>query len=132
VVEGLGTMFEAPGVWNSLHHRQATERINRERLRDFHRYAAARRSKNAIAELISSDRPFQANALGAYAEAWALSFYLAESEPRKYMQYLVKTSAIPDNQPYRAPERLKDFTDIFGADLAMLDARLLRFIGGLK
>jgi len=127
VVEGLGTMFEAPGVWNSLRHPQLVDRINTGRLNGFRQYLS-RRSKNALAELISSDRRFQTDVDGAYAEAWALSFFLSETEPRKYLQYLLKTSALKPFQAYRAPERLKDFTDIFGSNLPLLDARFLRFM----
>ncbi|MCE9528795.1 MAG: DUF1570 domain-containing protein [Planctomycetales bacterium] len=68
----------------------------------------------------------------AYAEAWALSFFLSEQEPRKYVQYLMKTAAVKDFVAYPAPQRLKDFTDIFGGNLGLLDARMQRFIGELK
>ena len=127
VVEGLGTMFEAQGVWNSLRRPQLADRVNRGRLAGFRQYLR-RRSKNAIAEMVASDRIFQSDVDGAYAEAWALSFYLSESEPRKYLQYLLKTSAIEPFQPYSSPQRLKDFTDTFGANLPLLDARYQRFL----
>lgn len=128
VAEGLGTMFEAPGVWNSLRHPQLAERVNRGRLASFRRYLQTRRSKNAIADIVSSDRIFQTDMDGAYGEAWALTFFLSESEPRKYLQYLLKTSAVQPFQPYLAPQRLKDFTDVFGTNLPLLDARYQRFI----
>jgi hypothetical protein len=69
---------------------------------------------------------------GAYAEAWALSFFLIESSPKKYMEYMTKTAQRPAFVDYLGPQRLGDFTDVFGNDLTMLDARMQRFFAGLK
>lgn len=132
VVEGLGTMFEARGVWQSRTYPHASDRINRGRLAAWRQYAGSRRPADAIAQLVSSDRPFQADIDGAYAEAWALSFFLSETEPKKYSAYLMKTATIRPFSDYRAPQRLQDFTDTFGSDLPMLDARMKRFVAGLK
>src|SRR5205823_2128809 len=126
-----GTLFEAPGVWNSQQHPQQSDRINRGRLQAFQQLAA-RRPKGLLAELVSSDRLFQTNIGVAYAEAWSLTFFLEETEPRKYFAYLSKTAARPPFGDYRSAERLRDFVEIFGGDLAMLEARYLRFIAGLK
>lgn len=131
VCEGLATMFEARGVWNGRVHHNLPDRVNRIQLASFRRYQP-RRSANAIAETVSSDRAFEKDAEGAYAEAWALSFFLSEQEPRKYVQYLMKSAAVKDFTLYPAPRRLKDFTDIFGGNLALLDARMQRFMGELK
>lgn len=133
VAEGLGTMFEARGVWQSRTYPNPADRLNRGRLDAWRQLSASgRRSADAIAQLVASDRPFLTNPDAAYAEAWALSFFLCESEPKKYFQYLAKTTAPPPFSDYRSPQRLKDFTDSFGSDLAMLDARLKRFVAGLK
>jgi hypothetical protein len=131
VAEGLGTLFEAPGVWNSRQHARQEDRINRGWLKAFQRLSE-QRTKGLMAEIVSSDRLFQTNPDRAYAEAWSLTFFLSESEPRKYFQYLAKTAGRPAFSEYRAPERLRDFADIFGGDLAMLEARYLRFMAGLK
>jgi hypothetical protein len=132
LIEGLGTMFEAPGVWNSRHYTAQGDRINRNQLQAFKHYAATRRRAGAVAELIASDRLFQYDPNAAYAEAWALTFFLAETEPRKYLQYLSATAAKAPFMPYLAPERLRDFSAIFGDNLAMLEAHMLRFIATLK
>ena len=131
VCEGLATMFEACGVWNGRIHHNLADRVNRIQLTAFRRYLP-RRSANAIAETVSSDRAFDKDTEAAYAEAWALSFFLSEQEPRKYVQYLMKTAAVKDFTVYPAPQRLQDFTDIFGSNLGLLDARMQRFIGELK
>ena len=129
--EGLATMFEARGVWNGRVHHSLADRVNRTQLAAFRRYLP-RRGANAIAETVSSDRAFDKDTESAYAEAWALSFFLSEQESRKYVQYLMKTAAVKDFTLYSAPTRLKDFTDIFGSNLGLLDARMQRFIGELK
>ena len=131
-VEGLGMMFEARGVWQSRNFPHAADRINRGRLQEWRSYVRARRPADAIAQLVSSDRAFRADIDGAYCEAWALSFFLSETEPKKYSAYLMKTAAVRPFSDYSAPQRLKDFTDTFGSDLPMLDARMKRFISGLK
>jgi hypothetical protein len=132
VVEGLGTLFEAPGVSDSRHSALQAERINRDRLEQFKRYAAGRRRPGAAAELIASDRLFASDVDAAYAESWALTFFLVETEPRKYAQYLQKTSPRPPFEDYTRAERLADFTSVFGGDLRMLEARFLRFMQDIQ
>ena len=133
VAEGLGTMFEARGVWQSRTYPNQADRINRNLLAGYRQYAASgNRKPGAIAALVSSDRLYDTHPQHAYPEGWALSFFLSETEPKKYCRYLAQTAATPSFTAYRSPQRLKDFTDVFGSDLVMLDARLQRFIAGLK
>jgi hypothetical protein len=132
LVEGLGTLFEARGVWQSRIYQSQPDRINRDRLEDWRTYAKGRRRPDAIAQLVSSDRPFAADPDGAYAEAWALSFFLSETSPKKYFELLGKSAARPAFADYSSATRLEDFTDIFGADLTLLDAHFRRFMAGLK
>lgn len=131
VAEGLGTLFEARGVWNSRQYPSAADRVNRGQLESFRRYLA-RRKKSAIPELIASDRAFSSDVQGAYADAWALTWYLSETEPKKYFDYLQRTAAIKSFEPYTGPQRLKDFTDTFGSNFELLNAKLLRQIEGVK
>jgi len=128
VVEGLGTLFEAPGVSDSRFSGQQAERINRGRLQQFKQYLAGRRPAGSAAELIASDQMFQSNVDAAYAESWALTFFLVETEPRKYAQYLQKTAKREPFSEYTRAERLADFTSVFGSDLKMLESRFLRFM----
>jgi hypothetical protein len=132
LVEGLGTMFEARGVWQSRTYQSQSDRINRGRLNTWQSRAKSHRPTDIIAQVVSSDRFFASDAEAAYAEAWALSFYLIETSPKKYFELLAKTANRPMFAEYPAAKRLDDFTSVFGADFAMLDARLQRFIGGLK
>jgi hypothetical protein len=130
LVEGLGTMFEARGVWNAKSYPRLQDRFNSGRLVEFVRGMSSRPA-GRTAELVSSDRLFEADPATAYAEAWAFSFYLAEKMPKKYGEYLALTSKKPPFADYPAAERLKDFTGVFG-DLKLLEAQFLRFMGELK
>ncbi|MBN1396068.1 MAG: DUF1570 domain-containing protein [Pirellulales bacterium] len=131
-VEGLAMLFEAPGVYDSRNHTRAADRVNRERLAAFRRLLAPRHRPEMIASLIASDEWFRVRPATAYAEAWAMSFFLAETEPRKYMRYLKLTGGRPPFREYTAAERTADFTAIFGGDWRMLEARFLRFIEGVE
>lgn len=131
-VEGLGTLFEAPGVWNAHANPALAQRINRGRLRDFKEYLTARRRPGQIAEMIQSDRAFDTKPLDAYAEAWALTFYLSETKPREYARYMQKLAALQPFVAYPGPQRLKDFTDTFGPNLSLLEASYLTYLRDLK
>jgi hypothetical protein len=132
LVEGLATMFEAPGVWNARYDHTQVDRVNRNRLAGFHDYLAKRRQPGALASLLSSDTAFRSDPEGAYAEAWALSFYLSETQPRLYAEYLATTTRQPIFRDYPAVERMADFERIFGSDLKLFDAKFVRYIEGLK
>jgi hypothetical protein len=132
VVEGLGTLFEARGVSNSDRYAQQSERINRYRFEDFKKYAEQRRQTGSLAEFLTSDRLFQSDPEGAYAEAWALTFYLFETQSKRYVDYLEATAARPHFADYRPNDRLTDFQRAFGQDLRQIEARYLRFMNGLK
>jgi hypothetical protein len=128
VGEGLAMLFEAPGVWDSRHHKHLTDRINRRRLETFRQYMP-QRPRGSLPQFVSSgQRTFASQPTISYAEAWAFSFFLSEQEPSKYMQYLAKTAAREPLKKYTQAEQLAEFTSVFGNDLKMIEARYLRFI----
>jgi hypothetical protein len=131
VAEGLGTMFEARGVADSRTYPNQADRINRGRLADF-KAMLAKHTPEAILDMINSDRQFESNPIPAYAQAWAFTFFLVEQMPREYARYLQKTASRPAFTLYTSAQRLKDFTDIFGENLPLLDAHFVRFINELK
>jgi len=129
VGEGLAMLFEAPGIWNAQEYASAKDRINEGRLSTFREYASGQRPAGSLPLFVqNSERLFSAAPAAAYCEAWALTFFLSETEPAKYLQYLARTAAREPLRQYSAKERLKEFTDVFGTDLKMLEARYLRFI----
>jgi hypothetical protein len=131
VVEGLAQMFEARGVWNSQYDRTIADRINRSQLDAFREYVAKRRQPGSLARLISSDDVFRSDVHGAYSEAWALSFYLCETQPRLYAAYLKKTAERPPFSDYTAAERMADFQEIFGNEMKMFEIKFLRYMDEL-
>ena len=127
--EGLAMLFEAPGVWNVQQYPLAKDRINQGRLSGFREYAGGQRPEGSLPLFVqNSERVFSNAPAVAYCEAWALTFFLSETEPAKYLQYLARTAAREPLKEYSATERLKEFTDVFGTDLKMLEARYLRFM----
>jgi hypothetical protein len=128
LVEGLATMFEAPGVWSERYDHTQADRINRGRFDSFQRYVKTRRQPGSLAMLLASDEAFRSDSDGAYAEGWALSFYLCETQPRQYAAYLEKTAARPAFSGYSANERMADFEAIFGSDLKLFEAKYLHYM----
>jgi uncharacterized protein DUF1570 len=131
LVEGLATMFEAPGVWHPEDHRRPEDRLNRGRLTQFKQLPNASKP-GRLAEFISSDRVFDTDVNLAYANAWALSFFLAETHPSKYAEYLRRTAKRGAFQAYPAATRLADFVAVFGDNLPILETHFLRYISELK
>jgi hypothetical protein len=132
LVEGLATMFEARGVWNRQYDNSQSDRVNQYRLEEFREYAKTRRRPGAITELIASDAAFRGDVGGAYAEAWALSFYLCETQPRLYAAYLAKTADRPLFVEYTPSERMADFQDIFGDEMKMFETKFLRYMDEVR
>jgi hypothetical protein len=128
LAEGLAMLFEAPGVYDSHSFTRPADRVNRDRLRVFRKELAAHHRPEILAALVASDDLFRANPMAAYAESWAFSFFLVETEPQKYLECLKRTASRPPFQEYTAGERTADFTAIFGSDWRMLEARFLRFM----
>lgn len=131
VVEGLATVFEAPGIRNSGAQYGVATRINRERYQWFGNYLKNRRPPNSLEEFISNDDDFGKNTLDAYSQAWALSFFLIETRPQKYSQYLTKIAKRSPFEEYDADQKLADFQAVFGKDTRLLEAEFLRFIARL-
>ena len=131
VVEGLALIFEAPGIRNRSHD-EPKSRINPYRFLSFKEFVKKRRKQKSLADFIKSDTLFARSILDAYAQAWALSFYLIETRPAKYMNYLKTIAKRDPLKPYTPEERLSDFTNIFGDDLDMFETALLRYTDRLQ
>ena len=132
VSEGLATLFEAPGIRNGSGQGAIATRLNRERCAWHADYRKARRKPDSLRAFVASDAPFENGVLDAYSEAWALTFFLVETRPRPYSDFLRRVAARPPLAEYTSAQRLEDFQSAFGDDLKLLDAAFLRFIAGLK
>ena len=127
VVEGLATLFESEGIRTKQSGGSSLDRINPERFEWFQTYRRQRRIPASLESFIRNDNAFQRAALDAYSEAWALTFYLAESRSAELAAYLRTIAARDPLQPYTADERLNDFQAAFGADLTLIESGFLRF-----
>lgn len=132
LVEGLATMFEAPGVWNARYDHTQADRVNRGRLDGFRDYVGKRRQAGALSTLLTSDNAFQSDPDGAYAEAWALSFYLCETQPRAYSEYVTRTAQRPVFTDDTAVERMADFQAVFGNNLKLFEAKFMHYMAEVK
>jgi len=131
VAEGLATLFEAPGVCDPRNHTSREDRINQGRLDDFRRAVLPRHEPKLIKSLVASDGLFGSNSTAAYAESWALTFFLVETRPRKYAAYVTRTADRPPFSNYSSKERVADFEAVFGDNWELLESHFLRFIAGL-
>jgi hypothetical protein len=131
LAEGLGTMFEAPGVWDWRNHPNRRERVNTGRLAQFRTWLKGGRPKGNFVSLVGSDRLFQSNPAAAYAEAWAWVFFLTETYPRQFAAYVRRVAERRDFEDYPLARRISDFTTEFQTDQRMLEKHFLDFIGAL-
>ncbi|MEN0109898.1 MAG: DUF1570 domain-containing protein [Planctomycetota bacterium] len=132
VTEGLAMMFEARGVHDARSYDRGDSRINRGRLYDFQRDVLPSRPLGTIEAFVASDQAFQRTPILAYAQAWALSFFLSETRPQEYAAYLATTADRPLFAKYSAGERVADFRRAFGGDLRMLDAHFESYFTDLR
>jgi len=130
--EGIAVYFETPDLQSTQGWRTIGA-VNRARLVRFRDYAR-RRPPDSIETLIATDDRLRggAAALDAYAEAWALTFYLLRTQPREYVEYL---QLLAEKRPlfYDEPQqRVAEFKKIFGDDLDTLDADFRRQMSRLR
>lgn len=131
IVEGLATVYEAPGIRDGGALAKTAEQINRDRFVWFMNFAETRRRKGALRGFIAGDNAFNAALLDGYSQAWALSFYLIQTRSSAYAAYLNTVAHRDPLKPYGSAERLQDFQDAFGKNLDVLDANFLKFMKNL-
>jgi hypothetical protein len=101
--------------------------VNRGRLAQFRKLLTKHKSETLV-QLVSSDKLFRSDIDLAYAEAWALTYYLSQTQPAKYAAYLARTARRPEFQKYTSAQRLADFTAVFGENFRLLDAQFLQYM----
>jgi Protein of unknown function (DUF1570) len=131
VIEGLATMFEAPGIRDSQKSASPKSRINRNRYVWFGNYLQSRRQPHSLVDFLATDDLYSSATLDAYAEGWALTFFLAETRHASYGRYLKSIVQRNPLRAYPAAERVADFRRAFG-DVNALETDYLRFFEKLK
>lgn len=123
--EGIAIFFETPDLASSKGWRNVGS-VNRVRLARFREYQR-RRPADALTTLLADDKRFRDTnqALDAYAEAWALTYFLVRQKPKQYVEYLQLLAAKKPCVDTPPAQRIEEFARIFG-DLRKLDAEFLR------
>lgn len=130
--EGIALYFETPDLtsakgWSTI------GTVNRPRLTRFQDHAA-KRPGDWLVSLLRDDARLRdtKNGLDAYAEAWALTYFLLKQHPKQYVTYL-KTLSAKKPMEWDDPEtRLREFQQAFGQDLRKLDAEMTRYMNRLR
>ena len=132
VSEGIAVYFETPDLSTDKGWRTIGA-VNGSRLERFREYLNTR-PQGSLKSLIADDKRFRdtRNALDAYAEAWALNYYLLRQHPKQYIAYL-KMLSEKKQLLWDDPEtRIKEFQAAFGDNLGQLDADFVRQIQKLR
>lgn len=132
VSEGLAVYFETPDVGNSKGW-STIGAVNHARLHTLRVYAP-RRPADSIETLIRDDERMRnpQMAADAYAEAWALNYFLINAKSQQYRAY-IKELAVKEPLVWDKPEeRLAAFRRAFGDDLQALDRDFQRYISRLR
>jgi len=129
--EGIAIYFETPDLSRSTGWR-GIGTFNRPRLAQFQQYLR-HRPRDSLYTLIADNKRFQdvKQSLDAYAESWALTYYLLRVKPRQYIEYLKVLSQKKPLLPEGPEERVAEFEAAFGSWRA-LDAELVRYFSRLR
>lgn len=132
VSEGLAVYFETPDLQSSKGWRTIGA-VNANRLARFREYLPQRPS-GSLQSLVVDDKRIRdtRTALDAYAEAWALNYYLLHHHTRKYLAYLEQLSTKKPLVWDKPADRLQEFRAAFGDDLEALDADFVRQMQKLR
>ena len=131
VSEGIAVYFETPDLGSAKGWRTIGE-VNRPRLDRFREYLGQRPTKSLLS-LIIDDKRFRdpRQALDAYAECWALTYFLIHQKRAEYTTYMKTMAAKRALFPDEPEKRVKEFQAAFG-DLDRLDAEFLKFIQRIR
>lgn len=132
LTEGMAMYFETPDV-QSRSGWKTIGAVNPLRLQPF-RASLSRRPADSLRTMLQSDARFTAaESMGeAYAEAWAFSYFLIRTRKEAYTNYVRAIGKKPMLKWGTPTERLAEFQQFFGPDLAKLDSEFLKFIRTLK
>lgn len=137
LVEGMAVYFEAPESGSSRGWR-GIGKINYRRLATFRRNLP-NWNNTSLTSLIATDERIRNPRTGglAYADAWALNYYLIKRKPKDYVAYVKKLSerkpflpATPKGET-EAESRIALFEEHFGS-VNEVSRDLLKYISRLK
>ncbi len=127
LVEGMAMFFEVPagttGRWGGV------GAVNHNRLEQFLSYVQEGRPQDSLRQLIASDDRIRQldQAVAAYAESWALTYYLVRTQARRYFEYLQHLGKKPYLWQGSPEERVREFEQFFGP-IEAVDAELVKYM----
>ncbi len=128
VSEGLATFFESPdrrnpGKWRRI------GRVNQMNMQRWRRYLR-RRPGESLASLLSNDTRFRnaASSGDAYAEGWALTYFLIKTRRLQYVDYLRELSQGRQLAEPTERERIEMFEEAFDTTLVKLDKAFVKYM----
>ncbi|HAD57793.1 MAG TPA: hypothetical protein DCG12_00925 [Planctomycetaceae bacterium] len=124
--EGLAVYFErASGTGQTLWIRPGG--VSRIHLRGFKAAAASDHLAVPLADLFSSDNAFGTNPAAAYAESWAVIYFLARRD-RAALDRLLKSMPTTPMGKLAPQQRLKLIQDATGRSIEDLEKEVLRYM----
>jgi len=128
VSEGLATYFETPDRRNPKKWR-GIGRVNHVNLARWRKYQANRPAES-LATLLSDDMRYRspATAESAYAEGWALTYFLIKTRRDEYVKYLKKLSLGKPAAERTEQERINMFEEAFQTTLVKLDKTFVTYM----
>lgn len=128
LTEGLAMFFETPDL-HSRNGWRTVGKVNPPRMKQFQDYARQRRPADSLRTLLESNARFAdaETAADAYAEGWALTYFLLKTHRQQYVAYVRTLSRKPPLVWDEPPDRLKEFTSAFG-DLNPLDQDFRKYL----
>ena len=132
VSEGIATYFESPDLSNTRGW-DGVGTVNRFNLFHFRR-SVQQQPGARLSDLISSDTAFQDpdSVRRAYAESWALTYFLVKTRSTQYREYLRRLSEQPALVSHDPAQRRALFRASFGTDLRELEDEWMRYLRRLK
>ncbi len=128
VSEGLATFFEAPDFnnprgWRSIGR---VNQVNLERWRNYVR----NRPAESLSTLLADDTRFRngATATDAYAECWAMTYFLLKTRRKEYVGYLRMLSEGKPLVEKTRRERIQMFEEAFDTTLADIDKAFVTYM----
>ena len=132
LTEGMAIYFEVPDPasrdgWARL------GALHPQRLRQFRDYVRSRRPAHSLRDLVRSDQRLRDVALApdAYAESWALTYFLIQKHAEQYQNYLAglrnKVPLIQDSPE----QRMAFFEKLFGR-VDQIDAEMIEYFSSLR
>ena len=128
VSEGLATFFESPDMRNPRKWR-SIGRVNQFNLARWRNYVG-RRPQESLATLLADDNRLRqsSTAADAYAESWALTYFLIKTRRQEYVEYLRKLSEGRPLVERTRRQRIEMFEETFGTSVVDIDRALVNYM----